>query len=365
MKCWKPKKLDYYILGKFLGTFFFALVLIIVIAVVIDISEKVEDFLAHEVSLKEIVFDYYINFIPYFASLFSSLFIFISVIFFTSKMASDTEIIAILSSGVSFSRMMVPYFLGAFMLGIFSFGLNNYVIPYANVKRLAFEDKYINDQRSQVYNNRNIHLQVAPGVFVYMETYSIASKMANRFSIEKFTENHLESKIMSDYARFDTLSGKWVLSNWYKRDLDGESEKISSGVSLDTTLLMHPDEFTGEEHVTDMMTLSTLTREIQKLKLRGSENVKVFQMARHQRIAFPFSTFILTLIGVSLSARKVRGGMGIHVAIGIVLSFTYILLMQFSTQFAISGSLNPFLAAWLPNTLFLIIGLFLYRVAPK
>jgi len=365
MKIWKPKLLDYYILKKFLGTFFFSLLMIIVIVVVIDISEKVEDFIEHEVTLREIVFDYYMNFIPYFASMFSSLFIFISVIFFTSKMAADTEIIAILSNGISFLRFMVPYFIGALILALFSFSLTNYIIPPANIKRLAFEDKYIHGGRSQNFNDRNVHLQIAPGVFAYMESYSMSTEVANKFSLEEFDGNRLKSKLMADFARYDSLSGKWILDNWYIRNLDGESETISSGSVLDTTLLMHPDEFTGEKDITDVMTLGTLSKEIRKLRSRGAENVRDYLVAKNMRLAFPFSTFILTLIGVSLSSRKTRGGIGIHVATGIVLSFTYILLMQFSKEFAISGSIGPVIATWIPNLLFLFIGLVLYRIAPK
>lgn len=365
MNIWKPKLLDYYILKKFLGTFFFSLLMIIVIVVVIDISEKVEDFIEHEVTLREIVFDYYVNFIPYFASMFSSLFIFISVIFFTSKLASDTEIIAILSNGISFFRFMVPYFIGALILAMFSFALTNYVIPPANMKRLAFEDKYIHGQRSQNFSERNVHLQIAPGVFAYMESYSISTEVANRFSLEEFDGNRLKSKLMADFARYDSISGKWVLENWYIRNLDGESETITTGFVMDTTLLMHPNEFTGEKNITDVMTLGKLSEEIKKLRSRGAENVRDYLVAKHMRLAFPFSTFILTLIGVSLSSRKTRGGIGIHVAIGIVLSFTYILLMQFSKEFAISGSISPVIATWIPNFLFLIVGLVLYRIAPK
>jgi lipopolysaccharide export system permease protein len=356
--------IDRYIIKKFLGTFFFALILIIVVAVVFDFSEKVDDFLEKNASAKAIIFEYYLNFIPNFAVLFSSLFTFIAVIFFTSKMAYNTEIIAILASGMSFRRMMYPYILSAAFISLFSFALSNFVIPHANKKRLEFEEHYI---RSHPYNfnKRNVHKQVQPGVYVFMESFSNSSDMGYKFSMEKFENGQLKSKLLSDYIRWDTVKHKWNIQNYYIRDINGLSEKIRKGQSLDTTINLNPSEFKQRENFVETMNLSELTRYIKTIQSQGADNVNTFLIEKHKRLAYPISTFILTMIGVTLSSRKVRGGIGMHIGFGLALSFGYILFMQFSSQFAISGTLSPFFAAWVPNIIFIVISIVLYRMAPK
>ena len=357
------KIIDLYIIKKFLGTYFFAIVIIISIAVVFDLAERVEDFLEKSAPLNAIVFDYYMNFIPYFANLFSSLFTFVAVIFFTSKMAYNTEIVAILSSGVSFKRMMYPYFVAALVIALFSFVLMAYVIPNANKTRLDFTYKYI---KNPIRNNdKNIHRQIEPGVFVYMKSYSVSSDVAYKFSIEKFENGILKSKLISDQARWDSTKSKWIIRNYYIREIDGLNEEISTGSSLDTTLNMYPEEFKRIVNFTETMNLPQLNKYIEDQRMQGADNVVELLIDKYQRFAYPFSTFILTLIGVSLSSRKVRGGIGMHIGFGLLLSFSYILFMQFSTMFAISGSLNPLFAVWLPNIVYIIIGVFLYRIAPK
>lgn len=360
----KPKAIDRYIIGKFLGTFFFAIMLIIGIAVIFDFSEKVDDFMVSRPSFGAVVFDYYLNFIPYFTVLFSSLFIFISVIFFTSKMAYDTEIIAILSSGISFRRLMFPYFISACFLALFSFVLNDYVIPDANRRRIEFEDRYVN-LKPKVYDADNVHIQVAPGLFVHFGTFVSKTDMGHEFSMERFENNRMVSKLRADYVRWDSVRSVWTASNYAIRTIDGLRETLQTGSSIDTTFNLHPEEFKRGKKFMETMNLRDLSEHIEVLKLRGADNVKTFVMEKHKRIAFPFSTFILTLIGVSLSTRKVRGGIGVQIAAGITLSFAYILFMQFSSQFAINGSLSPVLAAWIPNAIFLLIGAVLYYLAPK
>jgi lipopolysaccharide export system permease protein len=364
MNKWKLRIIDFYIIRKFLGTFFFALILIIGIAVIFDVSEKIDDFMEKNASLKQIVFDYYLNFIPYFAVLFSSLFTFISVIFFTSKMAYNTEIIAILNSGMSFRRLLYPYFISALILSAFSFALSNYIIPGANKKRLAFEEVYI---RSRPYNfdKRNIHKQIEPGVFVFMESFSNTTEIGNRFSIEKYKGDTLVSKLMSDYIRWDSIKNKWTIHNYYIRDINGIREKITKGNQIDTTLNMLPEEFKRRENFIETMSLGELNDHLKVLKLQGADNITSIIIEREKRLAYPFSTFILTMIGVTLSTRKVRGGIGVHIGSGLALSFGYILFMQFSVQFAISGTLSPFFAAWIPNIIFAVISIFLYKIAPK
>ncbi len=357
------KKLDIYIIKKFLGTFFFSIILIISIAIVFDISEHIEDFIDKKAPLKAIIFEHYLTFIPYFTNLFSSLFIFISVIFFTSKMAYNTEIIAILSNGISFRRFLWPYFLSALFLAIFSFFLSSYIIPPANEIRLEFENKYI---RNKFHNfDKDIHKQIEPGLFVYMDNYNVSFMMAYKFSLEKFENGKLKSKLTCDYVKWDTVTNKWNIYNYRIRNIDGIEETIIKGNQLDTIINLHPSEFSRRETIIETMNYNELNDFIDKQMMQGSENIKTYLVYKYQRLAYPFSTFILTLIGVTLATRKVKGGIGIHIGIGIALSFAYILFMQFSTNFAIGGSINPLFAVWIPNIIFSFIGLFLYKIAPK
>jgi len=364
LRTFKISILDRYIIGKFLSTFFFAMLMIIVIVIVFDISEKIDDFIEKKAPFRAIVFDYFLNFIPYFVSLFSSLFIFISVIFFTSKMASQSEIIAILSSGVSFRRYLYPYFLGACILALFSFVINDMIMPSANKRRLEFEDKYI--KNPVVYLERNVHKQVEPGLFVYLESFSNSSETASRFSLERYKNDRMTSKLMSTSALWNKEKEKWTIRDYYVRDIDSlGNETLWSGASLDTTINLHPSEFKRRANFMETMGIAELREFIDNLRMQGADNINMFLMEMNKRIAAPFSTFILTLIGVTLSTRKVRGGIGIHIAIGISICFLYILFMQFSGEFATKGSLHPVVAAWIPNIIFGIIGVFLYRLAPK
>jgi len=357
-------KIDFYIIKKFLGTYFFAIVIIISIAVVFDIAEKVEDFIEKEATLKAIIFDYYVNFIPYFANLFSSLFTFIAVIFFTSKMAYNTEIIAILSSGVSFRRMMYPYFIAALIIAIFSFILMAYVIPPANEDRIIFEYTYV---RNPIRNtDKDIHLQIEPGLFVYMKSYNVTNDIGYKFAMERFEDGILKSKLTSDYAKWDSTMAKWTIRNYFIRDIDSIGvESIRTGSKIDTTLNMKPEEFKRMKNFTEMMTLPELNAFIEEQYMQGADNVVELLIDKYGRVAYPFSTFILTIIGVSLSSRKIRGGIGMHIGFGLLLSFSYLLFMRFTTMFAITGSMDPFFAVWLPNILYAIIAIFLYRMAPK
>jgi len=357
------KILNKYIIKKFLGTFVFAIALIIGLAVVFDITEKLDDFIEKQAPMQAIVFDYYFNFIPFYVNLFMSLFIFIAVIFFTSKMASDSEIIAIISSGVSFNRMMIPYFLSALILGIFSFVLSNFVIPPANRVRLDFENTYI---FGTFYNaEHNIHRQIEPGTYIYMESYNTLTDTGYKFSLEKFNGNKLVYKLMSNFIRWDTASTQWTIHNYTVRELDGVNQTISKGKLKDTTLRMIPDDFKRRDTEKSTMNYFELNDFIADQQMRGETNVTAYLIEKHQRIAFPFSAFILTLIGVSMSSRKKRGGTGINIGIGLLISFAYILFMQISSQFSIKGNLHPAMSAWIPNIIFAIVGIFLYRAAPK
>jgi lipopolysaccharide export system permease protein len=278
-------------------------------------------------------------------------------------MAYQTEIVAILNSGMSFRRLMYPYMIAAFIISSFSFVLSNYVIPHANNKRFEFEDLYYHNKFE--YNKRNIHKQIEPGLFTYMEQFNNSASTGYKFTLEKYDGEILRSKTVAEYIKWDSIKNKWQLNNYYTRKIDGMKEKITKGAQLDTTLKLNPAEFKRRDNFMETMSLGELSDYIKVLKLQGAENVNAFIIEQEKRKAYPFSTFILTLIGVTLSSRKVRGGIGMHIGIGLGLSFTYILFMQFSSQFAISGTLSPFLAAWIPNIIFLFISMYLYRIAPK
>lgn len=358
------KIIDLYIIRKFLGTFFFSIIIILSIAVVFDFSEKIDDFIENGAPFREVIFDYYLNFIPYFAVLFSALFTFISVIYFTSKMAYNTEIIAILSSGVSFRRLLVPYMLSATVIAGFAFFLSNYIIPDANKVKLDFEEKYIH-KRPVSFNRKNIHRQISPGVFIYMESYSNMSLTGYNFSMEEFDQGRLVSKLMADQIYWDSTKNKWTIRRYYIREVNGLEENIIEGNTLDTTLNMLPSDFSRRLNVVESMSLKELNDFIKVSRMQGEVNVIAYQIEKYKRIAYPFSTFILTLIGVAVSSRKVRGGIGVQLGAGLVISFSYILFMQFSSQFSIGGSIPPLIAVWIPNIIFAFVALIMYKMAPK
>jgi lipopolysaccharide export system permease protein len=361
----KLKIIDHYIIRKFLGTFFFCLVGILTIAVVFDFAEKIDNFMEKDAPVRAIIFDYYLNFIPYFATLFSPLFVFISVIFFTSKMAVNTEIIAILNSGMSFLRMMLPYFLSSLVIAILTFVLTNFVIPQANLKRTDFEDKYYrtSTRRAPVLE---IHRQVAKNVLIYMETFNPISLTGRNFTIEKFDDSgKLRSKLSSNVVKFDTSSGKWTAVNYYIRKIENNEDSIIKGDRIDTLLIVKPEDLARNPSVVGTMTYHDLNNYIGQLRLQGSDELKLFLIEKHRRYANPFAVFILTLIGVSLSSKKVRGGIGMNIGVGLGLSFSYILFLQFASQFSLKGNLSPMLAMWIPNILYALIALVLYKLAPK
>lgn len=356
-------KLDRYILRKFLGTFFFSILLIICIVIVFDISEKIEDFITHDVPLREIVFDYYLNFIPYFVNLFAYLFTFIAVIFFTSRMAARTEIVAILSAGVSFGRFLRPYMIGAAMIALLSFVLGNWLIPQANKTRLEFESKYVGSH--YVNTDHNIHRQVAPGTFVYMERYDSEENVGTRFTLEKFDGRLMTMKLSAREIRWDSLRSRWSIIDYSGRYIKGDKEKLFKGARIDTTLNLNPKDFSRAQNVMESMNSSELSDYIENEKSKGSSNVHLYEIEKHRRIAFPFATFIMTLIGVAVSSRKVRGGIGKQLGIGISLSFVFIFFMQLFTSYASSGVMPAYIAVWIPNAIFAVIALWMLKKAPK
>lgn len=357
------KKIDKYILLKFLGTFVLSISLIIIIVIVFDISEKIEDFVSKKAPLRAIIFDYYLNFIPYFVNLFSALFTFIAVIFFTSRMAANSEIVAILSNGVSFWRMLYPYLVAATIIAISSLLLNAYVIPHTNKKRIAFEEIYY---RNKFHNDKwHMHFQLEPGTFAYVERYDIDDNFGHRFSLEKLHGQQLYYKLLSDGIKWDTVTHKWQIRNYVIRKINGDKETISRGDKLDTIIALKPQDFGRKTNNIETMTLPQLSKYIADEKIKGSPNLEPFEIEKHKRLAMPFATIILTLIGVSLSSRKVRGGIGIHIGLGLLISFSYILFMQVSSTFAVSGQLSPFISVWIPNILYSLLAWYLLKKAPK
>ena len=360
----RPRKLDVYIVKKFIITFFVALLLIIGIVIIFDISEKIDDFVNKEAPLRAIIFDYYVNFVPYFMNMFSPLFVFITVIFFTSKMAADSEIVAILSCGISFHRMMVPYIFSATLIAILSLCLNLFIIPDANKTRIDFENKYVKSRYKSV--GRNVHYQIAPGEFVYAESFSSWNNTAYRFTLEKIEDNQLVSKISAESAAYDTLKGSWKLKKYFIREYNNDlTDRTRSGRQMDTVIALSPKDFYLTEKTVETLDYKELNELIDIQKMRGDANIKYALIEKNTRFALPFSAFILTIMGVALSSKKRRGGIGWNIGLGIGLAFTYILFLRFSQMFVHTGALPPAIALWLPNMVFTMIAVFLYRIAPK
>lgn len=358
------KLLDRYIIKKFLGTFFFSITLIISISMVFDFSENLDEFIEKNAPAKAIIFDYYLNFIPYFINLFSPLFIFISVIFFTSKLASNTEVISILASGISFRRFLVPYLVAAIFLGLVSFYLNSFLIPKSNQKRLAFSYAYIKNPSNNF--DRNIHLQIDSNSYVYMGSYANQTDVGIKFTIEQFDkDNRLTYKLLADFIKWDSTKNLWTIQNYYERQIFGLNENIKRGLSKDTVLNMLPEDFKKRETDAEMLNYFELNKEIEKERFKGSKKVVFYEIEKHQRIAFPFAAIILTMMGASIASRKVRGGIGIHLGQGIGLSFTYVLFMKVSQSFATSGGVDPMIAMWIPNIVYTFITIWLLKKAQK
>lgn len=359
--------LDRYIIKKFLGTYVFSIVLITSISVVFDINERLDKFISNNAPLKAIIFEYYFNFIPYYTNLFSALFVFIAVIFFTSKLADNSEIIAMLSNGMSFRRLMKPYMISAGIIALTSFVLSGFIIPPANTTRIVFQNKYIKDK--SVNYATGVQLQVDKGVILYMERFDNKSSEGYNLALDRFEGKELKSRLLATRIVYDTAY-HWVLHNYSIRNFKGMREEIITGDKIDTTLLVVPSDFLVSANDFEQMTTPKLYTYIKRQKERGLANVggvsiTQFEIEFHKRFASVFSAFILTLIGASLSARKVKGGMGLNIGIGLGLSVSYILFMTVSSSFAVSGVMPPMLAVWIPNIVYMFIAAYLYSKAPN
>ncbi len=353
------KILDKYIIKNFLGTYVFAILLLLAIVVMFDINEKLDSFL--KAPLKETIFDYFLNFLPYFANQFSPLFTFIAVIFFTSKLAGNSEFIAMFSTGMSFRRLMRPYLIAAAIIAGANYLLSAYIIPPANAERLEYTNKYVRNK--SVEYGSNIMLMVAPGEIAYISRYDAGSKTGYRFSLESFDEDkRLRSRLTAQNIHWDTLYS-WEVVDYIIRDFDDDREKIRKGRRLDTIIPFEPRDFLISVTDHEKMTSPELAEYIRRQKMRGVANIQSFEVERERRYAMTAAAFILTIIGMSLSVRKVKNGMGLNIGIGLVLSFSYILFMTITQTFAISGLTSAFVAMWIPNFIYTIIAIILYRRA--
>lgn len=357
------KIIDWYIIRKYLGTFVFTLGVFTVIIVIFDVSEKLDDFLRHKAPVSEIIFSYYAGFIPFYLNFLSPLINFIAVIFFTAKMADQTEIVPILSGGVSFRRFLWPYFLSSSVVFLVTLIFNIFIIPETNELKIDFENTYINPKsdNSKMYT----HMQIDKNTYVYIENFDNNLKTGYKFSMEIFAGYDLKQKIVADKIAWDSVKTKWAIENYSIRTIDGLKETMTSGIRKDTTLDMRPKDFEIYDNIYQAMNMSELNERIDKERTRGTGVLVDMQLEKYKRFVYPLSAYILTLMGVSLSSRKVRGGIGLPLGIGIFLSFAYILFIQFSNMFALKGGLPPLIAVLIPNIIFGIVGLYLLAKAPK
>lgn len=359
-------RLDRYIIGKFLGTYFFSIILIISIAVVFDFNENIDKFLQHDAPMEEIFFDYYLNFIPFYSNLFSQLFVFIAVIFFTTKLADNSEIIAMLSTGTSFARIVRPYMISAAFIALLNYGLGSYIIPKGNVKRVRFENKYKNRGRQDF--SANVQLEVDSGVIAYFGRYEESLKMGFDFTLDKFEDKKLVKHLQAMTIQYDTLSYEpyhWIITSYQTRDLQGMREIVQSGNKLDTIIPIQPQDLMASRDMEMTLTTPELSTYIERQKERGFSNIQQFEVEYWKRGATSFATFILTLIGVSISARKRKNGMGIALGIGLALTLAYIMFQTVTSSMAINANFPAALAVWIPNFVFAVIALYYYKKAPR
>ena len=363
------KKLDKYILGKYFTTFLFCLLLFTAIVVVVDISEKTDDFSKSGLSVTQIITDYYFGFVPRIVAMLFPLFIFISVIFFTSKMAGRSEIVAILSSGVSFRRYLMPFFIGGLFFTLLLWFGYQYAIPLANRKWSQFEKKYIDVNMAPSANSttykQNIYFRIDPTTYASIKGYDTISKSGSNFSLHRFAKNRMVYNMRAVNFRWDTANKKWSFYNVLERTLSDSTEQNNYYPSKDIAVNIRPVDLRKDTYLKDEMTTKELVEFIELEKMRGSELLSTLQVERYNRDAIPFSVLILTLIGAILASRKTRGGSGFHLALGVLISMAYILFSRFSVVFATKGNFLPLLAAWTPNILFLLLVVYLYRTAPK
>lgn len=362
------KRIDWYIMRKYLTTFFVAIFLILALSIVFDFSEKMDRLIGGRNGVKptteQIIFDYYGGFVPFFANLFSPLFAFISVIFFTSRMASRLEIISILSTGVSYRRLLYPFVLSAAIISLMSWGVTNYILPVTNQKKVEFEKVYLGFGNMVAFH---FHRQIAPNEYIYVESYDYVESYGSKFTYEKHKDGNLVKKMMCQSVRYDSLTNNWILNDYIIREFEGEKERMRKGATFDTSFgeNVNPSFFKLDLKVVESLTNKELNEFIASEKQKGSNFINIYLLEKHQRNSNPFSTIILTLLAVPIASRKVRGGIGFHLAMGVALAFGYIFVNKITSTYAVNNSIPPLLAVWLPNIIFLIVALVLIKKAQK
>ena len=354
--------LDRYILKKFLTSYLFVVLILVAVIMVIDITEKSDDFLEHDLTFNQI-FGYYLDFVPWIANLITPITIFIATVFVTSKLAGHTEIVAILSSGVSFRRLLVPYFMGAILIASISFYMNGWVIPNSDKSRVAFLVTYT--QKPFNYSQNNIHIKVAPESYLYLRNYNNHSKVGHQFTLETVKGNELHQKLRARRVSWDQESEKWKVQDWTLREFDGKSERFTQGTELDTLLNITPKDFESNKYMEQALTIDELNETIAVLRSRGADNVEIYVVEKYMRYMSPFAIIILTFMGVIVSARKARGGTGFQIAFGFLIAFIFIICFMLSREFALKGVVPPMLGVWMPNIVFSLLALIAYRTVPR
>ncbi|QQR99058.1 MAG: LptF/LptG family permease [Sphingobacteriales bacterium] len=358
------KVLDKYIIKQFLITFFFAIFLLSLIAIIIDITEKIDNFLTNKAPFSAIVFDYYLNFIPWITLLISPLFVFISVIFFTSRLTMNTEIIVMLNGGMSFYRLLMPYLFTSILLAFSISYYNHYILPKQNVTRIAFEESYASKKENQVFQI-NYHFQIGKDTMIYTQSYNKQNKSGYKFTMERLKDYNITYRIDADNIAWDSLKNKWKLQTYTIRQLQAKDDILIKGADTLMRLPIVPNDYDIQVYEMEKMTTPKLKHFIHDQVIKGAENVKFYQLELHRRTAIPFSVIILTIIAVALTTHKVRNGMGIYLVLGLLISGAFIIVQQFSSVFAIKGNLDPLIGAWIPNIVFSVLAVFLIIRAPK
>ena len=356
------KILDWYILKKFLKSYLFVVFVIELVVVIIHITEQNENYIKHQLTFSQI-FDYYLDYIPYIAGMITPITIFITVVFMTSQLAQHSEIIAMLSSGVSFKRLMRPYMFGASLIAILSFYFGGWVIPNGNKDRVAFELQYI--KGAYHFTDRNIHIKIAPTTLLYLKSYNVNNNTGYSPTLETIEDGVLIEKLEAVNMEWQEDSANWRFKNWKKREIKDMEEIYTVGKSLDTTLRIHPKDFASDYSRFETLTMNELYSYIDELKLRGADDIEVYEIEKYIRYTSPFAALILTFIGLGVSARKARGGAGFQIALGFLLAFIYIIFFIFSRTSAEAGSITPIIAIWIPNFIFTAIGVIIYQTVPR
>ena len=359
----KLTKIDWYIIKRFLGAFLLALGLFTIIIVVFDLSEKIDEFMENNAPFSEVIFNYYVNWVPFLLNLFSPVFVFISVIFFTSKMAQKSEIVAILASGVSYRRLLVPYVISAVFLAIVSFAMFAWIIPHADKTRVVFENKYIRDRSH--YNAYQIKTQIAPGQIMSMGSFNFSDSLGFKVSLEHLEGGELKSKLFADKLSWNDNTQKWKLTKWWSREFIDGMEILTKGATMDTMIAFNPEDFFRKNDDVGMFNMRELDEMIAFEEMRGTGNSFFYTTERNKRYALPFAMIVLTVIGVSVAAKKTRGGIGLNLGVGLLISFTFLMVFQFFVAYGSSGSMHPLLAVWIPNIIFGAVAFVLYKFAQK